>query len=158
MLDPFAGSRGVQYAGMGGPALGFASEAADEPDSVFAYAARANVTKAPVFRLRLRRCLEPPRWTLWSASYGGQGKFDGDAAVIGSHDVTARDFGFAGGADYRLAPNTVIGAALSGGSISYSLGAASAADTATASSSASTARPNRAMPISRPRSTRRGTI
>ena len=41
--------------------------------------------------------------------------------MIGSHDVTARDFGFAGGADYRLAPNTVVGAALSGGSISYSL-------------------------------------
>ena len=34
--------------------------------------------------------LLPPfeqRWTVWGAGYGGHGKFDGDAAVIGSHDL-----------------------------------------------------------------------
>jgi outer membrane autotransporter protein len=120
MLDPFAGSRGEQNAGTSGPALGFAPErVAQEPDSALAYAKRM-VTKDPLLKAPPAPAYEP-RWTVWSASYGGQGKFDGDAAVIGSHNVTARDFGFAGGADYRFSPNTVIGAALSGGSISYGL-------------------------------------
>ena len=33
----------------------------------------------------------------------------------GSHDLSARTAGFAGGLDYRLAPDTVVGLALAGG-------------------------------------------
>ena len=36
-------------------------------------------------------------------------------AVVGSHDLSARRAGFAGGLDYRIAPNTVVGIALVGG-------------------------------------------
>ena len=34
-------------------------------------------------------------------SYGGYNHTDGDPAVVGSHDLTARTFGFAGGFDYH---------------------------------------------------------
>ena len=46
---------------------------------------------------------------------------DGDPAVVGSHDLTARTAGFAGGLDYRLSPNTVVGFALAGGGTNWSL-------------------------------------
>ena len=45
----------------------------------------------------------------------------GDPAVIGSHDLSARTAGFAGGLDYRLTPNTVVGFALAGGGTNWSL-------------------------------------
>jgi len=41
--------------------------------------------------------------------------------VIGSHDLSARTAGFAGGLDYRLTPNTVVGVALAGGGTNWSL-------------------------------------
>ena len=43
-------------------------------------------------------------------------------AVIGSHDLSARTAGFAGGLDYyRVTPNTVVGVALAGGGTNWSL-------------------------------------
>ena len=45
----------------------------------------------------------------------------GDLAVIGSHDVSARTVGVAGGLDYRLTPDTVVGFASAGGGTDWSL-------------------------------------
>src|SRR5262249_55855927 len=45
----------------------------------------------------------------------------GDLAVIGSHDLAARTVGFAGGFDYRLSPDTVVGLAFGGGGTDWSL-------------------------------------
>ena len=36
-------------------------------------------------------------------------------ATAGSNNVTASTFGFAGGMDYHVTPNTVVGFALAGG-------------------------------------------
>jgi outer membrane autotransporter protein len=41
--------------------------------------------------------------------------------VIGSHDVSANTAGFAGGLDYHLTPNSVVGLALAGGGTNWSL-------------------------------------
>jgi uncharacterized protein with beta-barrel porin domain len=115
MLDPFLENRvSGNGAPFGAPSLAFAQGdgVAALPDAASAYARMP--TKAP-----------PPttfdaRWTAWGAAFGSSGSFDGNAA-IGSHDLTARSGGFAGGIDYRVGPNTVIGFAASGSSLSYSL-------------------------------------
>jgi len=41
--------------------------------------------------------------------------------VIGSHDLSARTVGVAGGLDYHLTPDTVVGIALAGGGTNWSL-------------------------------------
>jgi outer membrane autotransporter protein len=115
MLDPFVDGRsGV--AGAGGPALGFAPEQEALPDDIaLAY---SKVLKAP------QAATAPTfdqRWTAWGGAYGGGNKTSGDPAVLGSHDLTANTAGFAGGLDYRLTPNSVVGFALAGGGTSWSL-------------------------------------
>ena len=41
--------------------------------------------------------------------------------MLGSHDLAARTAGFAGGLDYRLSPDSVVGLALAGGGTNWSL-------------------------------------
>ena len=115
MLDPFVDGR----SGVGGadhPALGFAPERDNTPPEIaLAY---ASVFKAP------QKALPPvyePRWTAWGGAYGGSNRTSGDLAVIGSHDVSARTVGVAGGLDYRLTPDTVVGFAFAGGGTDWSL-------------------------------------
>ena len=115
MLDPFVDGRsGV--AGTSGPALGFAPErdAALPSDIALAY---SSVLKAPAMQAQPIE----PRWTAWGGAYGGSNKTSGDPAVLGSHDLAARTAGFAGGLDYRLSPNSVVGLALAGGGTNWSL-------------------------------------
>jgi autotransporter-associated beta strand protein len=109
MLDPFVDGR---IAGPSGP-IGFApdQEAAFPSDVALAY---AGVLKAP-----------PPatftqRWTAWGSAYGG-GEFTQGNAVIGSNNVNAQASGFAGGMDYHLTPDTVVGFGLSGGETGWTL-------------------------------------
>jgi autotransporter-associated beta strand protein len=115
MLDPFVDGR----SGVGGadhPALGFAPQRDSMPPEIaLAY---ASVLKAP------QKALPPiyePRWTAWGGAYGGSNRTSGDLAVIGSHDVSARAVGVAGGLDYRLTPDTVVGFAFAGGGTDWSL-------------------------------------
>ena len=114
MLDPFVDGRsGV--AGTGGPALGFAPEREEAPDDIaLAYSSvlKATPMKTPSFE---------QRWTAWGGAYGGSNRTSGDLAVIGSHDVSARTVGVAGGLDYRLTPDTVVGLAFAGGGTDWSL-------------------------------------
>jgi autotransporter-associated beta strand protein len=110
MLDPFLENRaGGSGGNVGGPALAFAAH-----ENAMAYA-KGMVRKAPVVPTFEQR------WTVWGAAYGGHGAFDGDAAV-GSNDLRATTGGLAGGIDYRLG-NTVVGAAVTGQSLSYRLDA-----------------------------------
>jgi autotransporter-associated beta strand protein len=121
IFDPFAQNRG----GFGG---GGASAFAAEPQSSeavrLAYAAvspkrdlkDAPITKAPV----VPAASFAARWSVWGGGYGGTAKTDGNAQ-IGSHDTTSRAYGFAAGADYRFAPDTLVGFALAGGGTSFSL-------------------------------------
>ena len=62
-----------------------------------------------------------PHWTVWGAAYGGGNQTNGDPVVVGSHDLSARTAGFATGFDYRFAPNSVVGFALAGGTLSVCL-------------------------------------
>ena len=73
---------------------------------------KAPPVKAPSFE---------QRWSAWGGAYGGSNRTSGDPAVIGSHDLSASTAGFAGGLDYRLTPDTVVGFALAGGGTNWSL-------------------------------------
>jgi autotransporter-associated beta strand protein len=115
MLDPFVDGRsGV--VGSGGPALGFAPEQEVLPeDLALAY---SKVLKAPA------AAAVPSfeqRWNVWGGAYGGGNKTSGDPAGLGSHDLTATTAGFAGGLDYRLTRDTVVGVALAGGGTGWNL-------------------------------------
>jgi outer membrane autotransporter protein len=114
MLDPFVDGRsGV--GGAGGPALGFAPEREELPDDIaLAYSSvlKGPPIKAPTFE---------QRWSVWGGAYGGGNRTSGDPAVLGSHDLSASTAGFAGGLDYHLARDSVVGFALAGGGTNWSL-------------------------------------
>jgi uncharacterized protein with beta-barrel porin domain len=115
MLDPFVDGR----SGIGGadhPALGFAPERETMPPEIaLAYASVFKERRAPL------PPVYEPRWTVWGGAYGGSNRTTGDVATIGSHDLSASTVGFAGGFDYRLTPDTVVGLALAGGGTNWSL-------------------------------------
>ena len=110
MLDPFADTRGGF--GMQGGALGYVPE--NRRVSTDASAAYAQVFKGP------QAVPDPKRWSIWAGGYGGYNKTDGDATA-GTHDLTARTYGYAVGADYRLASGTTLGFAVAGGHTSWGL-------------------------------------
>ncbi len=115
MLDPFADGRsGTGWPSGGGNAMGFAPEQAANfpPDVALAY---AGVLKAPPKPAALDQ-----RWSAWGGSFGGSNTTNGDP-VIGSTNVTARDYGFAGGMDYHASPDIVYGFALAGGGTNWGL-------------------------------------
>ncbi|HEY4746106.1 MAG TPA: autotransporter outer membrane beta-barrel domain-containing protein, partial [Steroidobacteraceae bacterium] len=116
MLDPFVDGRsGV--GGAGGPALGFAPEREALPEDVaLAY---SKVMKTPVYKAA--PVAFEQRWSVWSAGYGGYNKTSGDPAVVGSHDLIARTFGYAAGLDYHVSRDSVVGFALAGGGTNWSL-------------------------------------
>jgi outer membrane autotransporter protein len=111
MLDPFVDGR--FGGGPGGAAIAFApdQEAALPPEIALAYASVLKATPKPNF---------DQRWTAWGAAYGGSNTAGGNA-VVGSNNLTASTFGFAGGMDYRVTPNTVVGFALAGGGTNWRL-------------------------------------
>ena len=78
-------------------------EASFPPEIAMAYDA---VLKAPPKPTSFAQ-----RWTAWGASYGGSNTTDGNAA-IGSNNLTAQTFGFAGGMDYHWTPDTTVGFAV----------------------------------------------
>ena len=78
------------------------------------------IYKAPVYKAPAAAVADPRRWSIWAAAYGGQNNTTGNA-LAGSHDRSARAYGFATGLDYRVTPYTVVGFALAGGSTNYGL-------------------------------------
>jgi uncharacterized protein with beta-barrel porin domain len=118
VLNPFAGNPVADTAGgpgVGGSrmivkALGFAPESPQSP----ARSAFASLDNAPV------GAPDPRRWGIWAAAYGGQNNTTGDP-LAGTHDRSARTFGFATGLDHRVTPYTVVGFALAGGGTNYGL-------------------------------------
>jgi autotransporter-associated beta strand protein len=111
MLDPFVNGRG--NASFGGAAVSFAPEREAElpPEIALAYA--SILTKAP-----------PPsfeqRWSAWGSAFGGSSTTNGDP-VVGSNNIRASTFGFAGGMDYHFTPYTVAGFALAGAGTNWGL-------------------------------------
>ena len=78
------------------------------------------ITKAPYYKAAAAAVVDPRRWSIWGAAYGGQNITTGNV-LDGSHDRSARSYGFATGLDYRVTPYTVAGFALAGGNTSYGL-------------------------------------
>jgi uncharacterized protein with beta-barrel porin domain len=115
MLDPFVDGRSGIAGESGGPALGFAPERDESlpEDVALAY--------SKVFKEPVKAPVYEPRWSAWGGAYGGGNRTSGDPAVLGSHDLSATTAGFAGGLDYRLSPNSVVGLALAGGGTNWSL-------------------------------------
>ncbi len=120
MLDPTIAGRSGGFAKAGSVAQ-FA-----ESDDASAYAsmrpatprereAFAMATKAPLLSSQ-----PSSRWSVWAAGYGGSAQVGGNTAV-GSQDLTARVWGGAAGADYRISLDTLVGFALGGGGLNYSL-------------------------------------
>jgi len=109
MLDPFADGR---FGPSGGP-IGFApdQQASFPPDIALAY---ASVLKAPPVQSFNQR------WTAWGSGFGASSTTSGNAA-IGSNNITAADYGFAGGMDYHFTPNALAGFALAGGGTNWGL-------------------------------------
>ena len=111
MLDPASTGGG---GGAGGGVTGFAPEqdATLPPEIASAYAAM--LTKAPP------KQTFDQRWMTWGSAFGGSSHTDGDPAV-GSTNVNAGDFGFAGGMDYHLSPDSLVGFSLAGGGTNWSM-------------------------------------
>jgi uncharacterized protein with beta-barrel porin domain len=114
MLDPFVDGRSAGTPGMNS----FAPERdAGLPDDVARAYARA--LKAPAMTLKAAPAATL-RWSTWAADFGGYNRTNGDAG-LGSSNVIARDYGFAGGADYHFTPDTAVGFALAGGGTNWGL-------------------------------------
>ena len=117
--DPFAAGRGGSFGGNTG-AIPFAEESALGYDVKKARVARDAFAKFPTKADIARNDLFDQRWSVWGSAYGGGSNTSGNA-VLGSNDATARAFGFAVGADYRLSRDTLAGFALAGGGTNFSV-------------------------------------
>jgi uncharacterized protein with beta-barrel porin domain len=114
LTDPFIDGRGDGVSA--GPSAGASAYAAqDRPRSGAARDANAMFTKAPGMADPFAQ-----RWSVWAAGYGGSQTSDGNA-TLGSNNTTSRIFGIAGGADYRISPNTLAGFALAGGGTNFNV-------------------------------------
>ncbi|RXT42281.1 hypothetical protein B5V03_25130 [Bradyrhizobium betae] len=113
LTGPFIAGRGepVTSAGPSSYAAGDAGRGASRPERD-AYAAM--FAKAPVAQAY------DPRWSVWTAGFGGSQTTDGNGAT-GSNNTTSSLAGVAVGADYRFSPDTVAGFALAGGGTSFSV-------------------------------------
>jgi autotransporter-associated beta strand protein len=121
LTDPFIVGRNGDPTGNAG-----ASPFAEESDSASAYAAKKSnaardaFAKFPTKADVARNNLLDPHWSVWGAAFGGGSTTEGNAA-LGSNNATARAFGFAAGADYRISPATLAGFALAGGGTNFAV-------------------------------------
>jgi uncharacterized protein with beta-barrel porin domain len=113
MLDPFVDGRFAN----GEQAIGFApdQQASFPPDVALAY---ASVLKTPPAAAAASPFAQ--RWTTWGAGFGASSTTVGNAGV-GSNNVAVGDYGFAGGMDYHITPDTAYGFALAGGGTNWNL-------------------------------------
>jgi uncharacterized protein with beta-barrel porin domain len=119
LTDPFVAGRDDGFGGNAGAApfaqesengLAYAAKRQDAARNAFAkFPAKADVARNDLF---------DQRWSVWGAGYGGGSRTDGNA-TLGSNNATARTFGFAAGADYRISPATLAGFALAGGGTNF---------------------------------------
>jgi uncharacterized protein with beta-barrel porin domain len=117
--DPFVAGRNGSFGGNAG-AVPFAEESALGYAAKKSRVARDAFAKFPAKADIARNDLFDQRWSVWGSAYGGGSNTSGNAA-LGSNDATARAFGFAVGADYRLSGDTLAGFALAGGGTNFSV-------------------------------------
>lgn len=120
LTDPFVGGRGGGFGGNAGAAP-FADEGgANAYAATRLSRAQQAFAKLPTKADIARNDLLDPRWSVWGSAFGGGSNTSGNAA-LGSNAATARAFGFAAGADYRISRDTLVGFALSGGGTNFSV-------------------------------------
>lgn len=117
--DPSVAGRNGGFGGNAG-AIPFAEESALGYAAKKPRVARDAFAKFPTKADVARNDLFDQRWSVWGAAFGGGSNTSGNAA-LGSNDATARAFGFAVGADYRLSRDTLAGFALAGGGTNFSV-------------------------------------
>ena len=117
--DPFVAGRNGGFGGNAG-AIPFAEESALGYAAKKPRAARDAFAKFPTKADVARNDLFDQRWSVWGSAFGGGSNTSGNGA-LGSNDATARAFGFAVGADYRLSRDTLAGFALAGGGTNFSV-------------------------------------
>ena len=117
LLDPSADGQG---GGAGGQGSQFTPEQDSSlpPDIALAYA-HALRQKPPSSAPPQPQDFEQ-RWSAWASGFGGSGTTDGNAPA-GSNNVTATDYGYAGGLTYHVTPSTSYGFALAGGGTNWNL-------------------------------------
>jgi fibronectin-binding autotransporter adhesin len=113
MVDPTVTGRSPSPIFVG--AMGFAGEDQPVAQSDVVANAFAAVAKAP-----------PPtifeqRWSAWGSAFGSGISTSGDPVVAGTHDISARTYGFAGGMDYHFTPDAMMGFAVGGGGTNWSV-------------------------------------
>ncbi len=111
LLDPFAEGRA-------GGSDGFAATASPSGSGMLAY---ADGQTLPVLKGPPPAPIFAPHWDAWGASFGG-GAFTSGNANLGAANTSTTAVGFAVGADYHLAPGSLIGVSLAGGGTDWSLG------------------------------------
>jgi uncharacterized protein with beta-barrel porin domain len=110
MLDPSMSGRGEVVTPSSSGALGYAASPSRTRGEREAYAmATKALPRAPTFE---------PRWSVWASGFGGSQTTDGNSAT-GSNTTTSQIYGGAAGADYHLAPDTLLGFSLSGGGTNF---------------------------------------
>jgi len=117
--DPFVAGRNGGFGSNAG-SIPFAEESALGYAAKKLRVARDAFAKFPTKADVARNDLFDQRWSVWGAAFGGGSNTSGNAA-LGSNDATARAFGFAVGADYRLSRDTLAGFALAGGGTNFSV-------------------------------------
>ncbi|WP_426408230.1 autotransporter domain-containing protein [Bradyrhizobium ganzhouense] len=129
MLDPTVAGRSAGFAKAGSVAQYAESDDATAYASMRPATAREREAFAMATKAPLLSSLPANRWSVWAAGYGGSAQVGGNAAV-GSQDLTARVWGGAAGADYRISLDTLVGFSLGGGGLNYSLANAMGAGSA----------------------------
>ncbi len=125
MLDPFVDGRA------GGGGEGFSASAAGTQGRESGMLAYADGQTLPILKGPPPAPIYTPRWSAWGAAYGGVSNTDGNAAT-GSNRLNANTFGFAGGMDYHVSPETLFGFALAGGGTNWNLASVSGSGRSTA--------------------------
>lgn len=129
MLDPTVIGRSGGFAKAGSVAQFAESDEAAAYASMRPATAREREAYAMATKAPLLSSQPSSRWSVWAAGYGGSANVGGNA-LVGSQDLTARVWGGAAGADYRISVDTLVGFALGGGGLNYSLANAMGAGSA----------------------------
>lgn len=112
MIDPSSGRGGT------GGVTSFAAE--DEALAYSGRSAKAREAYAAVTPRDRRAMSFERRWGVWATGYGGTSTVNGNTSS-GTSTTTSRVYGTVVGADYRVAPDTLVGFALGGAGYNFSL-------------------------------------
>jgi autotransporter-associated beta strand protein len=129
MLDPTVVGRSSGFTKAGSIAQFADSDDATAYTSMRPATAREREAYAMATKAPLLSSQPINRWSVWAAGYGGSAQVGGNA-LVGSQDLTARTWGGAAGADYRISLDTLVGFSLGGGGLNYSLANAMGAGSA----------------------------